>query len=301
MTNYINNEIFKEADFDFVSTEIDQYINLNFKNYLQSKNFDFLHGATGICCYLLERLNKKDAHFKKSIFEYIDSIHSAAIMDNSEIKWIDSKNSTNISLSHGMSSIIILLCKIHSSGHKNTINLIELIEKSVKYILSQKIDPNKYGSYFPYGSIEESISGSRLAWCYGDLGVGLCLLEASKTLNDDNLKKEALQIFDFALTRTDLKKNLIYDTSICHGTTGIAIIFKKIFELTNEKKYNVAAKYWIEKTIELYREDKIFYLIDQGKYDPYRTSLLEGKIGIALGILNVYYNHDSKWLKFLLI
>jgi hypothetical protein len=65
--------------------------------------------------------------------------------------------------------------------------------------------------------------------------------------------------------------------------------------------YLNTAKYWLDKTIELYREKKVFYLVNENRYDHERLSLLEGKIGIALAILTIHFNIQSEWQKFLLI
>jgi lantibiotic modifying enzyme len=294
----------EEMSFDFVDSEIDAYLFRAYTEALQSGNLDFLHGAVGIGFYYLERIKSGQVGFRVQTDLLLQHLQEHAVREGKNIKWRQGGEDKgfNISLSHGMSSIIILLSKLLENGGSEKADLKELLQGAVHYILDQEIDASQYGSMFPYASKEGGdIKMSRLAWCYGDLGIGIGLLSAAKALADPPLRYKALSIFDFCAHRRDLAENLVSDTSICHGSSGIAIIYHDLYLKTGDQRYRETAKYWLEQTVKLYREKKIFYLTDQDQYDTRRMSLLEGKAGVGLALLNVHFNVLSEWPGFLLL
>lgn len=296
---YLNcNNSGEEGRFDFISDEVEEFIDVDYLSYIKDDNIDFLHGSIGIAFYYLERLKEDEEKYKHNIEILLSHLDETSIWENNMLRW---KENTNISLSHGMASIVILLCNLLRQNIDFNVDILRILKGAVNYILSQEIDYSKYGSFFPNKSNSEEIRRSRLAWCYGDLGVALCLLNASEILNDDLLKKKALLIINCASTRRNLEENFIVDASLCHGTSGIAMFFYSLYLKMKDDNYLDTAKYWLDKTIELYREEKIFYLVNQNRYDNERLSLLEGKIGIALAILSIHNNRQSEWQKFLLI
>lgn len=301
--DYIYENLYDDKSFDFISEDIEDFIYSQFTESLENKNIDFLHGAIGTGFFYLRRL-EEDKLSKLAINSLLDYLTENAIYESNKIKWEQKSKDCNfnISLSHGMSSIVIFLCRLLKSNHLEfNSKALPLLVGAVNYILDQEIDLDKYGSYFPYSSKECSIEKSRLGWCYGDLGIALCLLEASKILEEKDLEAKAFEIFDYSSTRRNLEENLIFDCSICHGTAGLAIIYYNLFLETNNIQYLETAQYWLLKTIELYEEGKIFYLIAEKKYDSQEMSLLEGKVGIGLAILFVHFKIHSTWQKFLLI
>lgn len=284
--------------FDFVEEDIDLYIEEEYLRCLEINNLDFLHGALGIAMYYLERL-KTDSTFITKINVLLDYLNVNGIEKVGTIRWLQKDGKSNISLSHGMASILIFLCELSSLKYRTSINIQSMIRKIVNYFISQEIDSTIYGSMFPYDSLEGN-KHSRLAWCYGDLGIALALFKASQVLNDYELEEKAFSIIDFAGTRRDLFSNSVFDTSICHGTAGIALIFNEFYLKNLNKRYLDAKNYWVGKTIELYNENKIFYK-NTGTFDSYRPSLLEGNVGVGLSLLTIQSKEANNWTKFLLI
>lgn len=295
-----------DAPFDFLSSEIETYISAELYNCLNTKNIDFLHGAIGIGFYYIKRFENGDLSAKDQIISILNYLEENAITEGSTVKWHMNQSSTgfNISISHGISSIAIFLSKIMSLDTTFENNVPFLLEGSMNYILSQEIDKDKYGSYFPYASIEEKEEFSRLAWCYGDLGIGLALLKASDALKKDNWYQKALEIFDFSTTRKDLEENIVLDAPICHGSSGIALIFYIVYQQTKQDNYLEAADYWEEKTLELMQKNNpminCFYDTKTSTFIN-NLSMLEGLAGIGLVLLKMKYNNDAAWHEFLLV
>lgn len=215
---------------------------------LSHAHYDFMHGGIGIAlCY------RNNEEF---IEQTVKNLFATAVKKDNNIKWMSYVSSAgsmgyNISLSHGMSSIVIYLARIHKHGIM--LDQIEnLLRGASNYILSQEIDFNKFGSWFPSTSLEnnEPISKSRLAWCYGDLGVAIALWQAGEALSDIRLCEKAAEIFKYCAGRREPGIDALNDACICHGSAGVAMIFNYIYEKTGDKFFAETSRYWLSVTLE---------------------------------------------------
>ncbi|AKK74322.1 hypothetical protein OK18_18465 [Chryseobacterium gallinarum] len=293
--------------FDFIDDQIDAWLAGQLNKCINEGNYDFLHGAIGIGFYFLERFKAGNDRSEKALHHLLQFLNDTAIKEKDLIKWKNHKQKVNISLSHGMSSIIIFLLELYISGFRSEYDVKRLIEGGISFILKQEINPDVYHSYFPYTSVEEEtdeIKGSRLAWCYGDLGVAVMLGKASGIFNNSIWKRKSAEIMEFSAARRTDDKIRILDAGICHGSAGVSLIFYNEFLKTGNEKYAVAAKFWLNKTLEYYKEDpdhfsRVSYNPVTEEYYP-NNSLLEGSAGVGLALLTIMED-TSDWSKFLLI
>ena len=278
-----------ELDFSEIESAYSDSM-LQWMNYcFSNQNYDFLHGALGVGMYF-----KNDSLFIKAALQ---SLEKTAVKDGDKLKWISSLGQDrpygyNICLSHGMSSIVIYLCRVLQSGIMTELNE-QLLDSAVKYILSQEIDPVQYGCYFPSQSLEngDPIAKSRLAWCYGDLGVAAALWQAGKATGNDVWSRKALDVFRFSANRTDLRDTMTHDAGLCHGTASIAMMFAYIYNQTSDEVFKNTRDYWLSQTFEMSRFSdgpagyKQYLTRDNGWRDSY--ALLEGVSGIGLMLLSI--------------
>lgn len=291
--NHLKKNDFLDIDISEAHEYYSAFLKLAMLKDMNTGNNDFLHGATGVALYLLENRNSKDTD---AIIKYIEYLERTGIAKKDTIKWEsevdrDSGKVFNISLSHGMSNIAIFLSKVVSYGiEEDRVNL--LLPKTVNYIMEQEIDKDKYGCYFPYTSIESTMGNivkSRLAWCYGDLGVAMALWRIGVATNNTICKNKAIEVLEFSTSRTGIESNMIKDAGICHGTAGIAQIFRRIYLDTNNDKFLHASNYWISETLKMATfEDglagyKSWTGINPKWLNDY--SFLEGISGIGLVLL----------------
>lgn len=284
-----------------VEESLNTFLINRIKRDLQINNFDFMHGALGGGLYFL----KKKSH-RKIIHEIIDSLYATAEMDNESggLKWksiIDFKNQVigyNISLSHGMSSIVLFLCKalkLRINPNKS----LKLINGSLKYILNQRIDLNQCNSLFPSFSIEsdpEPLLGSRLAWCYGDLGVAYTLWNAGKAIDNKKWESEGLFILLESTKRQTKDQSRIIEAGICHGSAGLVMIYRRLYIETKNKLFLDAVHYWIQQTIYFaqFRNGLAGYKsLNINKWDN-DYSLLGGIAGIGLSFIS-YLKEDCQF------
>lgn len=250
------------------------------------QSFDFMHGALGIGFYFIEKKEYKYVNY------IVNFLFELAEKDHSIMKWksVLYNNPTiyNISLSHGMSSIIMFLCSAYKCVHNDLI--MPMLRGAIRYILLQEINLNKYGSCFPPFSVEVSIQKSRLAWCYGDLGIALSLLKASEIIQNTDVRNKAMDILYFSTTRLDLKENNVTDDCICHGAAGLYMIFRRVYLNTGDILFNQTADYWLHQIVNspIHVKDNKF-------------SLLNGISGVGLILTSFLLNDQQDWDNFFLL
>jgi len=277
-------------------------------------NYDFLHGALGIALYFISRIHKNE-NSSKILQQFAVQLNELGEKQPSgSIKWISvldietRKTGYNISLSHGMSSIAVILSKLYAMEGIDQKMIKNFLQGCVNYILEQEIDKDKYGSFFPSYAIEsmEQIYGSRLAWCYGDLGVAMALWQAGVALQNETWKNKALEVLLFAAEkRRDLEKNFVKDAGLCHGTASIGHIFYRTWWNTHLPEFKHAADYWFDQTLKMatFADGLAGYKTWHGAQGIWINSfgLLEGVAGIGLALLSYYHEIEPTWDECLLL
>ena len=99
---------------------IDPTIAKSLDLFISNNNIDFLHGLIGIGFYLLERSNSSKEYSVSNLSKIVDFLEKSKITDGAIVKWrYNAKKLSkpyNISLSHGVSSIVVFLCRLLKSG-----------------------------------------------------------------------------------------------------------------------------------------------------------------------------------------
>ncbi len=268
-------------------------------------NYDFLHGSLGLLFVSNYCRKLLGDNFVKtridSVLEGVQTSEKGFYFNNwmGVYKNIDITKSINFSLSHGLASAVIVLSK-NNEGK-------EAVKGILKYIKTYKSKNKDTLSLYP-SVVEKGKKieyNSRLAWCYGDLGIAIAFWQAGKILSNELWKKEAIEIMIHASTRKDLKKNKIVDAGFCHGTSGVAHIFNRFYKETKLEIFNKARNYWLEQTFIILKENKVenfkSWQGDNGWVKD--NGLLEGVSGIGLVLLGFLTNEisDLNWDKCVLL
>jgi lantibiotic modifying enzyme len=315
--NYLVLHSFIEPENLDVLDDLDDYLHNYMVNYERESNFDFLHGATGIALYFINRINQnpKAADYLK---EYVDALKEYSIFDAETntakiVSTIQDKDKNlkkvyNLGMAHGMSSIIAVLAKIYETD-KTNLNLKYLTEGFSNYIMLHE-NINKYDNGAMFKTTVEldqdqndsQTAGSRLGWCYGDMGNGFALYHAYEATGNEKYYEKSLEIFINSAKRKDLEKQRILDACVCHGSAGIIDIFKTVYEYFGDEELLEAENNWAELTLDFYTNAEGLkgfskYTVDGPKY---LHSFLEGTAGIGLALLFHHTGNKSEWNEFLL-
>jgi lantibiotic modifying enzyme len=205
----------------------------------------------------------------------------------------------NLGLAHGVPGIITAILpalKIPSLYAQTR----KLLMQSCDWLLHQQLETKERQSYF--SSSTENQHSSRLGWCYGDLTIALALFRVGKALNLPSYIRIAKEISLHAALRDEVN-GMVNDAGLCHGSAGLALIFKLLYQQLGLEELQQASDKWLDFTLKLFDEKGLpgFYKlsgIDQIYSEC--TGLLEGYAGIGLCLLTLL-NGDADWTDCLLL
>lgn len=300
----LNLDLFKYSKSLIQISELDKSIIELLLIDLKNGNIDFLYGSIGSCTYLLEKYNST---VTKEIFsQVLMEIEAIAVQSNDYIKWSSDEiakvspgqitNQYFLSIPHGNLSVLNLLsifyrnsilkekCKILIDGN---INWIKQLQNSKSNVSLFPISDNIGNQY------------SRLAWCYGDLGVANSLLLTADNIDNLELRNFAIEIALHTCKRILVENTGIIDSGICHGASGVAHIYNRLYQVTKISEFKVSANYWFEHVLNI-SEFK-------DGYAGYKTwnhgsgaweldySLIEGICGVGLTLICANSNIEASW------
>lgn len=294
---------FIEVDANDRLAELDAYLYAVMTDNLSHKDYDFLHGGIGYGYYFLKRYqHTKSNDLKQRYSDYLSAsvtyLSNFAETDGETVKWtsadkVSGEKRYNLGLSHGIPSIVNYLSRLYVFEDFKS-KTEKMLRGAIHYMLSiQSHNLNDF-SLFPNwvkkGKNQNTREKSRLAWCYGDLGIGVSLWKASKALDDPVLGDTALTILKHAAGRTSPEHSLVIDAGICHGSYGNAQIFNRMFKETGIPEFKKAALFWISDGLKkaTYKDGYAGYKRWNGikkTWTP-ELSVLEGISGIGLAIIS---------------
>jgi lantibiotic modifying enzyme len=272
--------------------------------------YDFLHGALGVANYFLDMEGSMATQLVK---EFNRKLIAKAIRNEDDtLSFLSTVNINdtivpvvNLSLSHGMASIIYYLQRCLQNRNIASEEIKKTLQQIISFYRKNQNDISIESSYFPswINNGSPNVKG-RLAWCYGDLGVGLVFYRTAVVLNDPKLKAYAIKILKNTLTRLDPVKESIKEGGICHGGSGLVKMYRTIHRVTGLNDFNRAADHWLKVTLE--------QATHADGYAGYKTyagergyendcGLLEGVGGIGIVFLEELMGKSLSWDKSLLL
>ena len=277
---------------------------------LESNRHDLFYGFVGKGLIAIEH-NRNAA--KPYIIKIVDALLKNLKYDTDGAYWltpkppyVDTSYIINLGIPHGIPGILLFLFKCI-----NTYDLGSAVKESTdKVVLWLRNRLNKENNTLPY-EYSDRISGTgNLGWCYGDLAVAYTLFmhyEVSK--NQDSLIK-ANELLSKALYKSSLKgishysEFDIYDMCLCHGTSSISYMYKKICELSGNPLANAESHKWLDLTLDsLQKYFSNAEAIESRRYEYFNTScsFLNGLSGVGLVLLSFIHQSDTQWDKILLL
>lgn len=306
-----------EINTNEILQETDELLHLRASIIVSTKgNYDLLYGGVGIGLYFLYRL-KKTQMVKPYIEVLVRQLLELSVTEEDGcIRWnsFDIGNSRqndhecNLGLAHGIPALLMFFVKVYNNNILKD-DLLPIIKGIVKFILKHQLDFIACDSYFPHlvvQGINEKSQFSRLAWCYGDIGVCCSLWKAAEALQDDKLKLFVINVMTNAARKRNSSETGVNDASFCHGSSGLAFIFQRFFDWTKDSILEDAADYWYKITLDIATFQDGF-----AGYKTYRSEeyggwtseigVLEGISGIGLSLLYKESGLDPSWEELLFI
>ena len=278
-------------------------------------DYDLILGLVGYGLYGLERA-PRDAG-PRIIEQVLDHLAAAAIPMGAGVTWLTPpgllpewqrrmhpRGYYNLGLAHGVPGVIAFLGAACSQGHGRA---RQLLRPAVAWLLEQRSQAGGcFPSFLPAGS-PGSPQPSRVAWCYGDLGVSIGLMQAARHAGERGWEREAVEIAKVAAARP-LAEAGAQDAGLCHGAAGNAHLFNRLYQATGEGVFLDAALSWFDFAMDLHRPGagiggyRAWQPGPQGG-DPWRANagLLEGAAGIGLALLAGLHAWLPQWDRMLMV
>ena len=302
---------FVEIDNAFNDPEIDHILTENIRLTLKKRNYEFFYGSAGMLLYCLSRKNSAD--FKGVISEVIDYLYDHTVAVNDPHRFFMENDeeyqnaSINLGVSHGIFGLVAVLTKAYQK-EINVSKCKEIIYLMIELALNNQLDPKKYNCFFPNRIIYDktvSVTGSKLSWCYGDLGILAVLLNTSKALKNNALEDETLRMLMYTSHRKNLEDNAVRDIWMCHGSSGIAHIFNRLYRTTAIDDFKFASRYWYQITLQNVSKGH-FQISGSGTHSGAferkdLTGFLLGHAGLGLSLISAIAPFDPQWDEMLLL
>lgn len=279
-----------------------------------------LGGLVGYGAYALERLHS--AAGVECLEMVVNRLHEIAEHDDVGATWFTSPRFLtsqqraespdghyNLGMAHGTPGVIALLGQVCACGeeklHHARRKAGQLLDRAVPWLLAQQ-PANRSFACWTGPDIEPT--PAHLAWCYGDLGIAIALLQAARGAENAAWERAALKIAHRA-ARCSVGKSGVVDCGLCHGAAGAAHLFNRLYQATGDEVLKQAAHSWLSRTLEMRAAG--LGVARFPKYAPgttpsaeqrWNTSLgiLEGSAGVGLALLAAVTDIEPQWDRILL-
>jgi hypothetical protein len=210
----------------------------------------------------------------------------------------------NLGLAHGNPGVIALLARMIAHGVEAE-RARALLDRSVAYLLGAE-PPRERGRFPSWHPAGDERGSTRLAWCYGDLGVSIALLSAAQATGETRWRDEALALARLCATRA-FEEAAVNDAGLCHGTVGAAHLFNRLWQATGDERFADAARTWIDHTLRIRNDLPIAGFPQAGRDGPGSEitwnsddSLLSGAVGVALALHAAVSEVEPSWDRLML-
>jgi lantibiotic modifying enzyme len=303
---------FFEADLAGILSDLTEPLQQSMMEYIRRGEYDYLHGALGIALYFLERSDLPET--PAILLALVEELARQAQTDaQGGLKWeseLDSESKQcgfNLSLSHGQASIIDIVGRMAAAGYGRD-QARPLLDGAVTYLLHHELPQNTGGTTIFASRVipGKPLSGSRLSWCYGDLGAGQVLLRTGLRLGVKSWQEKGLAVLRHSISRRDPGEAAINDAGLCHGSAGIAHIYNRLWQETGDAAFAETARFWYDFTLELATFSdglagyKAWRMPEYGGWTN-DAGLLEGVAGIGLTLISALYPLQPAWDRCLLL
>lgn len=273
------------------------------------QDYDLIAGLAGIAVYSLEGPRTSA---RRSLAAIVDRLAELAHHRKPGVSWftpplrlpsgqltVAPNGYYNLGTAHGIPAVIAVLASAQNLG---VATAGALLEPAVRWLLAQRLDDD-FGSWFPpWVSDHTPRGGTRLAWCYGDLGVALALFHAAEAVGHGGWRQIALTIARGAADR-GIESAGVVDAGLCHGSSGLAHLFNRLYQACGEDRFAEAARRWFAVTLEMRSADDegiagyLTWGVNRQRQRGWRRDpgLLTGVSGIVLALLAGISSVEPAW------
>jgi hypothetical protein len=204
-----------------------------------------------------------------------------------------------------------IICFLHEAIEANVEQALSLTlwNDALKWLWGRQgppSAPSRFG-YSCVPGLRQNLN-SRMAWCYGDLGI-YSLLERMIGHKGRTPWRAFLDSLADRCLAWPLERTGIEDCSLCHGAFGASHIFNRLYQHTRDPRFREAAFIWMERGIKMSTTPSGPKSSFSGHQIITRSrsrvrgdhSFLTGSVGIGLALLSASSYHEPRWDGILLL
>ncbi|MDN5286013.1 MAG: Lanthionine synthetase family protein [Mucilaginibacter sp.] len=297
-----------DIEIDDIIPGFDQLIYELSLDAVHDGNLGFSNGVSGVLHYfsrisstkslsgdLIDRVMSRTLSQEKGFHYPSEPVHL--------VKLGITQHYINFSMSHGLSGLINVLLNYYQDAPNA--NLRSYLLTALDYILAHK-KPIRFNEgefcIFPSFIKDPDINDgqhykewykSRLAWCIGDLNMAYLFTKAGMLLNEKELLAIGNETGQVTTKRKHGVETKVDNPFFCHGTSGLAAVYKKLYQMTASGHYHESYRYWLDET-------NTYFASDPG-YGKASGALLNGSAGAKLFLLDERYNRQiNNWTSLLI-
>jgi hypothetical protein len=284
-----------------------------------STPYDLISGLVGLGVYFLERLPRKSAvEGTRAVFDRLEKMSQRM---ETGISWHTGPELLpdwqreecpngyyNLGVAHGVPGVIHFVTEVWVSNIVERERCYRLLDGAIKWLIAQQRSSgplSRFGSWVYSGG---KSSESRMAWCYGDLGILSVLSQVSSRTGRSDWQMVAEELLNHCLAWPDDKTG-IQDAPLCHGAAGVAHIFNRLYQTSHDRRCLEAALLWYERTLAFRKVGTGvggFSTLSRAGVGgaavwQARPAFLDGALGIALALLAAVAPIEPCWDRLLLL
>jgi lantibiotic modifying enzyme len=289
---------------------VDLAVESTFLDELESNRHDLFYGFIGKGLMAIEH-NRRTA--EPFIIKIVDALLKNIKYDADGGYWMTPKppyigtsHIVNLGIPHGILGILLFLFKCVDIYDLNP-SVKGAIDDVALWIRNRLTKEN---NLLPYEYSDQKSGSGNLGWCYGDLGLTYTLFRHYKYSSDEKSLEKANKLLSRAASREHMQgvwyypEFNLYDMCLCHGTSSIMYMYKKIFELSGNSLAERESYKWLNETVNsLEKYFQNIKIIESHQYKNFNTScsLLNGLSGVGLVLLSFANPSRTEWDKVLLL
>ncbi|HET7504558.1 MAG TPA: lanthionine synthetase C family protein [Kofleriaceae bacterium] len=282
-----------------------------------TESYDLISGLVGIAVPVLQRIadgkpSPSSEPIARSILDHFERLarptdaglywHTPPSLLPEWQRQIAPEGYTNLGLAHGVPGIVAILARYLAAGVEVR-RARALLEGAVGYLRSVA-GPTVGSRYAPWLPSSRAEVHSRVAWCYGDLGVAVALMAAASATAREDWRADALELAHGMAARP-FADSAVIDAGLCHGAAGVAHLFNRMAQATGDAELARSADAWFTRTLEMRRGEQIagfprgLPVNGTMTWEP-AADLLTGATGIALALHAAISSIEPAWDQLLL-
>jgi lantibiotic modifying enzyme len=278
--------------------------------------FDLINGLTGLGVYALERLPRPSA--RRQLTLVLARLAELAEVEPSSPgrAWRTAPSPLfpptamrypdghfDIGVAHGVAGPVCFLADVLLLV-PDAVEARPLLDDAVRWMRAQRL----VGSDSCYPAMlgpGDPLTGTRMAWCYGDPGVAVALLAAGRALADDDLVAEAAEVAHTCAGR-DAESGRIQDAGLCHGSAGLGHTLSCLGQDLGDERILDLARSWFSYTFDHRRhgeeiagfpaiQRRIGPGLDGASGHVPMPGILDGVAGVGLALLAAASSTEPWW------